>query len=87
MSTATTATQSSAQKKITLKTSSWKNLSGLVPYLGRYKGAIAVGMLTLALMGIVGAIVPLATGIITDTLTGSTRPSNELPTALRMSLR
>jgi ATP-binding cassette subfamily B protein len=74
MSTATTATQSSAQKKITSKTSSWKNLSGLVPYLGRYKGAIAVGMLTLALMGIVGAIVPLATGIITDTLTGSTRP-------------
>ncbi len=74
MSTATTATQSAAQKKITSKTSSWKNLSGLVPYLGRYKGAIAVGMLTLALMGIVGAIVPLATGIITDTLTGSTRP-------------
>jgi ATP-binding cassette, subfamily B, multidrug efflux pump len=74
MSTTATATQSAARKKSAPKSSSWKNLSGLVPYLGRYKGAIAVGMLTLALMGLVGAIVPLATGIITDTLTGSARP-------------
>ena len=36
-----------------------------MPYLGRYKGAIALGMLTLALMGLVGNVVPLATGIIT----------------------
>jgi ATP-binding cassette, subfamily B, multidrug efflux pump len=54
--------------------SSWHNLRGLLPYLGRYKGAIALGLLTLALMGLVGNIVPLATGIITDTLTGSPRP-------------
>jgi ATP-binding cassette subfamily B protein len=56
------------------KTSAGKNLSGLLPYLGRYKGAIAFGSLTLVLMGLIGSIVPLATGIITDTLAGSARP-------------
>jgi ATP-binding cassette, subfamily B, multidrug efflux pump len=56
------------------KKSTWENLRGLVPYLGRYKGAIAVGLLTLALMGLIGNMVPLATGIITDTLAGSPRP-------------
>jgi ATP-binding cassette subfamily B protein len=74
MSTAATARQSKHQKKATPKTSSWRNLSGLVPYLGRYKAAIALGLITLALMGIIGNVVPLATGIITDTLAGSPRP-------------
>ena len=54
--------------------SAWKDLLGLVPYLGRYKGAITLGLLTLALMGIVGSLIPLATGIITDTLAGSPQP-------------
>ena len=76
MSTVATpaVTQSTQQKKPARKASSWKNLSGLVPYLGRYKSAIALGLLTLALMGIIGNVVPLATGIITDTLAGSPRP-------------
>jgi len=56
------------------KVSALENLRGLWPYLGRYKGAIALGMLTLALMGFIGNIVPLATGVITDTLAGSERP-------------
>ena len=56
------------------KVSAGKNLRGLLPYLGRYKGAIAFGLLTLALMGLIGSIVPLTTGIITDTVAGSQRP-------------
>ena len=60
--------------KKTPKMSAGKNLRGLLPYLGRYKGAIALGLLTLLLMGLIGNIVPLATGIITDTLAGSPRP-------------
>jgi ATP-binding cassette, subfamily B, multidrug efflux pump len=56
------------------KTSAAKNLRGLLPYLGRYKGAIAFGLFTLVLMGLIGSIVPLTTGIITDTLAGSSRP-------------
>jgi ATP-binding cassette subfamily B multidrug efflux pump len=74
MSTAATATQSATKQKKTPKASAMKNLRGLVPYLGRYKVAIVWGLLTLALMGIIGNVVPLATGIITDTLAGSPRP-------------
>jgi ATP-binding cassette, subfamily B, multidrug efflux pump len=51
-----------------------ENLRGLWPYLGRYKGSIALGLLTLAVMGFIGNLVPLAAGIITDTLAGSPRP-------------
>jgi ATP-binding cassette, subfamily B, multidrug efflux pump len=54
--------------------STWENLRGLWPYLGRYKGAIALGLVTLAIMGLIGVIVPLATGIITDAVAGSARP-------------
>ncbi len=51
-----------------------RNLLGLVPYLARYKPAIALGLLALALTSIVGNIIPLATGVMTDILAGSPRP-------------
>src|SRR5712671_2466407 len=54
--------------------SSAKNLRGLMPYLGRYRPAIALGMLALALTSIIGNIIPLATGVMTDILAGSPRP-------------
>ena len=54
--------------------SSAKNLLGLVPYLGRYRPAIALGMLALALTSIIGNVIPLATGVMTDILAGSSRP-------------
>jgi ATP-binding cassette, subfamily B, multidrug efflux pump len=56
------------------KVTAGKNLRGLLPYLGRYKGAIAFGLFALAIMGLIGSIVPLTTGIITDTVAGSQRP-------------
>jgi ATP-binding cassette subfamily B multidrug efflux pump len=71
--TATTPNAGNPAKKA-LNSSSWSHLRGLLPYLARYKGPIAVGLLTLALMGLIGNIVPLATGVITDTLAGSARP-------------
>jgi ATP-binding cassette subfamily B protein len=55
-------------------TSSATNLLGLVPYLARYRPAIALGLLVLALTSIVGNIIPLATGVMTDILAGSARP-------------
>jgi len=58
--------------------STWENLRGLWPYLGRYTGPIALGMVALAIMGLIGVIVPLATGIITDTVAGSARPFERL---------
>jgi ATP-binding cassette, subfamily B, multidrug efflux pump len=74
MSAAASTIRSGEAAKKAPKASSWSNLRGLLPYLGRYKGAIALGLVTLGLMGLIGNIVPLTTGIITDTLAGSTRP-------------
>jgi ATP-binding cassette, subfamily B, multidrug efflux pump len=54
--------------------SSAKNLVGLVPYLSRYRPAIVLGMLALAVTSIIGNIIPLATGVMTDILAGSGRP-------------
>jgi len=54
--------------------SSTRNLLGLMPYLRRYRPAIALGMLALALTSIIGNIIPLATGVMTDILAGSPRP-------------
>ncbi len=51
-----------------------KDLRGLMPYLRRYTGSIIFGLLTVFLMGLVSNVIPLATGIMTDTLAGSSAP-------------
>src|SRR6202140_5250877 len=51
-----------------------KDLRGLMPYLRRYPGGIVFGLLTVVLMGIVGNVLPLATGVMTDTLAGNAVP-------------
>jgi len=47
---------------------------GLLPYLYRYKRGIAIGLTAVLLMGVVGNVIPLATGIITDVLAGNPVP-------------
>ena len=69
--------QAKAEKKASKDAptvSAGTNLRGLLPYLGRYKGAIAFGLLTLVIMGVIQSIVPLATGVMTDTVAGSEHP-------------
>src|SRR5450432_4268176 len=56
------------------KVSSWKSLSGLTPYLGRYPGAITLGLLAILLTSLIGNVIPLATGVITDVIAGSAQP-------------
>src|SRR5258707_13671865 len=51
-----------------------KNLRGLMPYLRRYTGGIVFGLLVVVLMGIVGNVLPLPTGVMTDTLAGNAVP-------------
>ena len=51
-----------------------KDLRGLMPYLRRYTWSIVFGLLIVALMGIIGNVLPLAIGILTDTLSGSPAP-------------
>ncbi len=45
-----------------------------MPYLRRYTWGIVVGLFGVLVMGIIGNVIPLATGVITDTLAGSQEP-------------
>jgi ATP-binding cassette subfamily B protein len=45
-----------------------------MPYLRRYPGGIFIGLLMVVLMGIIGNALPLATGVMTDTLAGNAIP-------------
>ena len=51
-----------------------KDLRGLMPYLRRYTWSIVLGLLMVVMMGILGNVLPLAIGILTDTLSGSPAP-------------
>ena len=51
-----------------------KDLGGLMPYLRRYTSSIVFGLFMVVLMGIIGNMLPLAIGILTDTLSGSPAP-------------
>src|ERR1700730_12708870 len=59
-------------------TPGWKQLKKLLPYIARSKGQVAVGMVTLAAMGIVGTLQPLAFGVIMDCLSGNAQPLGRL---------
>jgi ATP-binding cassette subfamily B protein len=74
MSTSATTVNKGPNAKSGRAVSAWKNLLGLSPYLRRYRGAIVLGLLALALMGLLGNVIPLATGVITDTLADSAHP-------------
>jgi ATP-binding cassette subfamily B multidrug efflux pump len=73
-SSASTSTNPPSAKPAPAKSSSWRNLVGLWPYLKRYPGGVALGMLCLLLTSVVGNIIPLATGVITDVAAGNARP-------------
>jgi ATP-binding cassette subfamily B protein len=73
MSSAATSNTAGASKN-TLDTPPKKDLSGLLPYLRRYPGSIIFGLFMVVLMGIIGNVLPLATGIMTDTIAGSPAP-------------
>jgi len=51
-----------------------KDLSGLMPYLRHYLLSIVIGLVVVLLMGIIGTVIPLATGVITDSLAGNPVP-------------
>jgi ATP-binding cassette, subfamily B, multidrug efflux pump len=67
-------TNAGTQAKKPPKVSSWKNLSGLTPYLARYPGAITLGLLAIVLTSLIGNAIPLMTGVITDVIAGSAHP-------------
>jgi ATP-binding cassette subfamily B multidrug efflux pump len=69
------------------KPSGWDQLKPLLPYVARYKGMTALGLLALALMGIAGAVPQLVQGIIVDCLNGLARPLTTLTGTSRVVLR
>ena len=77
----TVAGASSAAKKMP-RSSTRRDLQGLFPYLRRYKGGIAVGLVAVLLMGFIGNVIPLATGIITDILAGNPVPFQHAQSAV-----
>ena len=73
MSDATTRAGTSTAKR-TQDAPPSKDLRGLMPYLRRYTWTIVYGLVMVLLMGIIGNVLPLATGIMTDTIAGSPAP-------------
>ena len=56
----------------------WKHLKKLLPYVAARKAQVAIGLITLAAMGIVGTVLPLIFGIILDCLSGNAQPLGRL---------
>jgi len=74
MSAAAEPVSAAAAPKPERQPSGWEHMRPLLPYVWRYKAMMSVGLLALALMGIIGAIPQLVQGIIADSLTGLTQP-------------
>src|SRR5690348_670920 len=58
--------------------SGWDHLRLLLPYVGRYKKMVSLGLLALAITGIVGALPQLIIGMIVDCLQASPRALSTL---------
>ena len=53
------------------KASPIENLRTLLPYIGRYRWSTALGVVTLVVGGLVGAMLPLVMGTIVDSISGA----------------
>ena len=68
------------------RASGWDHLKSLLPYVWRYRGMVGLGLLTLSLMGLVGALPQLILGAITDCLEGSPQALSTLQGSARALL-
>lgn len=67
-----------AVRKAVREPSGWDHLKGLLPYVRRYKGMISLGLFTLLLMGIAGALPQLILGAVMDCVKGEPRALSTL---------
>lgn len=77
MSSPSQAIPTSTVPKSSRAFSKLEHLKYLVPYMGRYKWMITLGLLLLLIVGLIGALPQIMIGAITDCLRGSAEP---LPT-------
>lgn len=78
MSAAAEPVSAAAAPKPERQPSGWEHMRPLLPYIWRYKRMMGVGLLALAMTGIIGAIPQLVQGIIADSLTGLAQPLTTL---------
>ncbi|MGH9573778.1 MAG: ABC transporter ATP-binding protein [Candidatus Acidiferrales bacterium] len=78
MSAAAEPVSAAAAPKPERQPSGWEHMRPLLPYVWRYKRMMGVGLLALAMTGIIGAIPQLVQGIIADSLTGLAQPLTTL---------
>jgi ATP-binding cassette subfamily B multidrug efflux pump len=76
-----------ASAKSARKPSGWHELKALIPYVLGYKRFVVLGLFTLAMMGIVGALPQLLIGAIMDCLRGSPVPLSTLSGTAREMLQ
>ena len=69
------------------KPSGWDHLKLLLPYVGHYKKMVSLGLLALAITGIVGALPQLIIGMIVDCLQNSPRALSTLSGTARHVLQ
>src|SRR5487761_85603 len=72
----------SATKPTEPKAAAWRELRRLIPYVSPYKGPVSLGLFTVILMSLIGAVPPLIIGAITDLLSGAPHPLPNLTTAV-----
>ena len=75
---AAAAQVASKPSAVEARTPGWKQLVRLLPYLGRYKGGMTIGMIALVAMGLVGNLVPLLMGVIFDCVSNEPKPLSKL---------
>ncbi len=75
---AAAAQVASKPRAVEARTPGWKQLVRLIPYLGRYKGGMTIGMIALVAMGLVGNLVPLLMGVIFDCVSNEPKPLSKL---------
>lgn len=75
--------QSAAKRK---KPPTAKNLRALIPYLGRYQGAMWLGMLMVVGMSVIGILVPLVIGAMIDGISRAPVPLEKLGATAQISL-
>jgi ATP-binding cassette, subfamily B, multidrug efflux pump len=63
-----------AARRTTREPSGWDHLKTLLPYVGCYRGMIALGLLTLTLTGFLGSLPQLILGEVFDCVNGASRP-------------
>jgi ATP-binding cassette subfamily B multidrug efflux pump len=67
-----------ASPRAASRSEAWRSLLKLLPYIGRYKGGVTGGVVTVILMGLAGALPPLYIGAIVDSLSGHKEPMSQL---------